>query len=422
METMSTVEGSFVFVSAPEGLLVLSAHKGAMQSSDVEATSDNAHGPGDSRGLVLTLNGDSSALAAQAMEFSDSPSFSIAAVTDWTAAGGHGSDAILRTSESLNRDAARLKGPDANVVNKTADVAMNQAMGLEAAGEYVQARRIAGEQLAKKETADWLRVAGELDEKLGNSVAAVNKLERAAHEDGSEANYFAWGAELLLHRAIWQAKAVFSAGVQRYPRSARMLTALGAALFSCSLYDDAAQRLCEAADLEPDSAEPYVFLGKAEFASPNPLQCSEEKLAEFAKRMPENPRASYFYAMALWKHSGRSTDPGVLEKVEALLKRALELDPECSDAYLQLGNLNASRHEGPAAIANYQKAIQSNPDLAEAHYRLGLAYDRAGEKAYAAREFAIHEKLDKEQAAEVERERREVKQFLVQGSGNAANP
>jgi tetratricopeptide (TPR) repeat protein len=127
--------------------------------------------------------------------------------------------------------------------------------------------------------------------------------------------------------------------------------------------------------------------------------------------------------MAIWKHNGRSTDPEVLEKVEALLKRALALDPKCSDAYLQLGNLNVSRHENAAGIADYQKAIESNPNLAEAHYRLGLAYDRAGDKENAAREFAIHEKLDKQQAAEVERERREVKQFLVQGTGaGQANP
>jgi len=369
------------------------------------------------------LSGGASALAAQPMEFSDSPSFSIAAVTDWTAAGGHGSDAILRTSESLNREAVQLKGNEPAGMIAAADPAMKRAVALEAAGKFAEARRIAGDQLAKEETADWLRVAGELDEKLGDPVAAVNKLERAAHEDGSEVNYFAWGSELLLHRAIWQAKDVFGAGAQRYPKSARMLTALGAALFACSLYDDAAQKLCAAADLEPDSAEPYVFLGKAELASPNSLRCSEGKLAEFARRMPENPLASYFYAMAIWKHNGRSTDPEVLEKVEALLKRALALDPKCSDAYLQLGNLNVSRHENAAGIADYQKAIESNPNLAEAHYRLGLAYDRAGDKENAAREFAIHEKLDKQQAAEVERERREVKQFLVQGTGaGQANP
>lgn len=414
MEAASTSDGSFVFATAPAGRVVLSARRGAMQSGDVEVGSGG--GPEDGRGVVLKLTEGASALATQPMEFSDSPNFTIAAVTDWTAAGGHGSDAILRTSESLNREAAQLKSPSP-MATLSADPTMKEAMTLEAAGKYAEARRIAGDELAREQSAQWLRMAGQLDEKLGDPVAAVNELERAAHEDGSEESYFAWGSELLLHRAIWQAKDVFVAGAQRYPKSTRMLTALGAALFACALYDDAAQRLCEAADLEPDSVEPFVFLGRAEMASPNPLRCAEEKLAEFATKHPENSLASFYQAMAIWKQNGRSADPQILGKVEALLKRAIALDSKCGDAYLQLGNLNVSRHENAAAIESYKKAIESNPELAEAHYRLGLAYDRAGDRENAAREFAIHETLDKQQANEVERERREVKQFLVQGSG-----
>ena len=43
------------------------------------------------------------------MEYADAPNFTVAAVTDWTAAGGHGSDTSLRTSEALNRETLRLK-------------------------------------------------------------------------------------------------------------------------------------------------------------------------------------------------------------------------------------------------------------------------------------------------------------------------
>ena len=45
-----------------------------------------------------------------------------------------------------------------------------------------------------------------------------------------------------------------------------------------------------------------------------------------------------------------------------------------------------------------------------------MAYDRAGKRDKAKREFQLHEELDKEQAAEIERQRREVKQFLVKVS------
>ncbi len=419
----NSADGSFEFSSVADGDYVISATKAGKQSSSVEIKVSSSGGGGNSAGsetIVLELedtprsNVGTGAPGTQPMEFSDSPSFTIAAVTDWTAAGGHGSDAILRTSESLSRDAVHLKSA-AGDANAVADPALKPALAYEASGDYARAREVVRDLLTKGKTAARLRLAGELDEKLGDPVAAVNELEQAVREDGSEENYFEWGSELLSHRAIWQAKDVFAAGAERYPKSARMLTALGAALFACSLYDDAAQRLCEAADLNPSSRDAYLFLGKVEMAAPNPLRCTQEKLAEFVKREPENPLASYYDAMAIWKQSGRSSDRQILDQVESLLNRAVALDPKCSDAYLQLGNLNVSRHDEVKGIADYSKAIEANPQSTEAHYRLGMAYDRVGERDKAKREFQLHEELDKQQAAEVERQRREVKQFLVKG-------
>jgi tetratricopeptide (TPR) repeat protein len=410
----TAADGAFLIAPAEAGTYLVSAAKATLRSREVEVTIDPSNSGGhlsQPRPIMFVLD----EISSQGMEFSDSPNFTIAAVTDWTAAGGHGSDAILRTSESLTRDAVQLKGEGGNA-RAVADPALKQAVRLETSGEYAKAREMVRNLLTEGRTADRLRLAGQLDEKLGDPVAAVNELEQAVREDGSEENYFEWGSELLLHRAILQAKDVFGAGAQRYPKSARMLTALGAALFASSNYDDAAQKLCEAADLDPEADEPYLFLGKAEIASPNPLRCSEDKLAEFVRRHPENPLASYYDAMAIWKQSGRSSDPQILERVEALLDRAVALDPKCGDAYLQLGNLSVSRRDNVKAMGFFGKAIEANPQLAEAHYRLGMAYDRIGERDRAKREFQLHEELDKAQAAEIERKRREVKQFLVKGS------
>src|SRR5215470_2477022 len=44
------------------------------------------------------------------MEFDDKTDFTVAGVTDWTAAGGHGSDVNLRASESLARETRTLSG------------------------------------------------------------------------------------------------------------------------------------------------------------------------------------------------------------------------------------------------------------------------------------------------------------------------
>ncbi len=57
------------------------------------------------------------------MEFADQPNFTVAGVTDWTAVGGHGSDASLRTSEALARETLTLKSPGANSAAPMPDTA-----------------------------------------------------------------------------------------------------------------------------------------------------------------------------------------------------------------------------------------------------------------------------------------------------------
>ena len=121
------------------------------------------------------------------MEFADKPNFTVAGVTDWTAVGGHGSDATLRTSEALARETLTLK-PDGSGRTTTMDRSVPQ------------------------HDADLHRQLGELDEKMGDPLAAVHEDEQAVRLDPSEQNYFAWGSELLLHRAVWQAAEVFRNG------------------------------------------------------------------------------------------------------------------------------------------------------------------------------------------------------------------
>ncbi len=318
-----------------------------------------------------------------AMEFSDSPNFTVAGVTDWTAVGGHGSDSTLRTSEDLARETAQLKA-------KNIDGGRD---GLE----------------------DDHRRAGDLAEKQGDALAAVREYEEAVRLHPSEANYFAWGSELLVHRAVLQAAEVFRKGAKAYPASSRMLTALGAALFASDLYDEAAARLCAASDLAPSDQEPYLFMGKIEIAAPSPLPCVAPKLARFAHDHPSNAFANYLYAMAILKDR-KIGDQVAGSKAEDLLTKAITIDPKCSQAYLQLGILSATARHYEQAAAFYEKAIAADPESGEAHYRLGVAEDRLGNAEQAEKEFAAHEEIEKRKAATVEQQRKEIKQFQVKAN------
>jgi tetratricopeptide (TPR) repeat protein len=485
IEVKSDAGGVFHLSDLVPGTYVLSAQSQELRSSDkVVAASGNSENR-----VVLVLvpqDGQKSTNAAanqfaEAMEFADNPSFSVAGVTDWTAAGGHGSDVSLRASEALVRETIRLdadapgsngthrdmtaKGPrsgdsPAELSKKESDLRAalvaapdsfqaNRAVGefylaaqryrealdplktcfridpadhanerdlaltLKETGDFVQARAHIESLLSHGEDAELHRLAGEVEEGLGDPMAALSEFEKAARLDPSEENFFAWGSELLLHRAILQAREVFARGAKAYPGSIRMLTALGAVLFSSALYDKAALRLCEASDLDPGYTEPYLFMGRIVVAAPNPLPCVTQRLARFLEREPENPLANYFYAMATWKQNGKPDELPEAAPVEALLNRAVALDAKCADAWLQLGALSYARHDYGKAIGFFQKALEADPRMSEAHYKLGIAYDRTGDHQKAREEFALHDQIDKQQKEEVEEQRREIKQFRV---------
>jgi Tfp pilus assembly protein PilF len=126
--------------------------------------------------------------------------------------------------------------------------------------------------------------------------------------------------------------------------------------------------------------------------------------------------------MTIVKRQEQPADPAALHQVETLLTKAVAIDPKCSDAYLQLGILYFSQHQPEKAIHFYTQAIQANPQLGEAHYRLAVAYDRIGLPEKARQEFQLHDEIEKLQADAVERQRREVKQFLVVLEGQPGYP
>jgi tetratricopeptide (TPR) repeat protein len=484
METKTDATGAFVFSALPMGSYTLSAESAGLRSrpATVVASSQRDQKQVD---LVLDISvamqTAPSSSSAPAMEFADKPNFTVEGVTDWTAVGGHGSDSTLRMSEDLTRQTLALKpqGAGHSASGSSADTREGNAsehnlraalaaapgsfeanhqlgefylharrypaslpllraayqidpansgneydlaLAYKETGDFPQARDHVQKLLAHKDNAELHHLLGELDEEMGDPLAAVHQDEQAVRLDPNEKNYFEWGSELLLHRAVWQAVEVFRSGAKAHPESARMSAALGTALFAGALYQEAADNLCHASDLNPSDPEPYMFMGRIEIAAPKPLACVESRLARLVREQPENSLANYLYAMAIWKRQEQSPDPRAMQQVETLLSKAVAIDSKCGDAYLQLGILSASQHHFEKAIGFYTKAIEADPQLGEAHYRLGVAYDRIGAPEKAKQEFQLHDEIEKLQAVTVERQRREVKQFLVVLEGQPAHP
>jgi tetratricopeptide (TPR) repeat protein len=428
VEGKTGADGSFSFLALRAGTYVVLAKK--MGVGDA-ASEPMKLSPGEKRQVDLVLGAKAGAQkkAADQMEFSDAPNFTVAGVTDWSNAGLHGSDANARTSEALNRETLALNNADERATESAAS--------------------------AKPSAAEAHRLAGDRAEKAGDALSAEREYEAAVRSDPSEANYFSWGTELLVHKAVQPAIEVFTKGAAAHPRSARILIGLGAALFAGNAPQEAARKICAAADLQPSDATAYLFLGKMQSAVGQELPCAKEKLGRFVQEQPGNAQAKYYYAVALWR-SVRSAGSVNVEKgkdppsqsdgaahavtpsrnegcqdgaepcsaptkngedtlafQEKLLQEAVRLEPKLGEAHLQLGILYSEQGKFPLAIQAYQNAIGAKHDLADAHYRLGQAYKRIGEQAKAEREFAAYKQVQTAQSAQLERQRKELQQFVV---------
>ena len=417
VETKTNAAGTFVLSSDHGGTYTLRAKKSGWIDSVVDAL---VLSPGDKRHVDVLLQTigsakfESSAASPSAMEFKDEPNFTVAGVTDWSNLGLHGSAASSKTSEALAKETQTLKSGEPEIASAgSSGKPYEMALADRAKGDFAGAREQVRKALAVADDAEGHRLLGELDERLNDPLEAVREYECAAHMDPSEPNYFEWGTELLLHKAAEPAVEVFTRGSTAHPKSARMLTGLGAALYSSGSWAEAARRLCDASDLQPVDPAPYLFLGRVAMTSPTPLPCSEQKLARFADEQPLNALANYYYAISIWKREKGSENPAGSKQAEALLEKAVSIDPQLGEAYLQLGILHFARGDFDEAIRGYQKAIEINPNLGEAHRQLGLAYQRTGENRKAQQEFRAYERAEETEAADLQRQRRELRQFVI---------
>jgi len=78
---------------------------------------------------------------------------------------------------------------------------------------------------------------------------------------------------------------------------------------------------------------------------------------------------------------------GKLEQAIAQYQKAIQIDPNFAQAHYNLGNVYKNQGQLEQAIVEYQKVIQIDPNLAYAHYDLGVVYVKQGQLDQAIAEY-----------------------------------
>ncbi len=84
-------------------------------------------------------------------------------------------------------------------------------------------------------------------------------------------------------------------------------------------------------------------------------------------------------ALTLQYDYGHEDAETTLPRAEEAINRALELDPNLAEAYASLGLLYSNRHQGSAAIRELKRAVELQPSYAEAHNWLSWNYQLLGQ-------------------------------------------
>lgn len=256
------------------------------------------------------------------------------------------------------------------------------------AGEPEQAILWAKTALERGDTAALHHLLGQAHAAANQPEAAVRELRRAVERDPKVEEYVFDLGQMQLRRGEFPgAFATFDQGRQRFPASAQLELACGVAAYGQRRFTEAIDAFLRAARLDPSVEQPYVFLARILDQAGDRLPRIVAAYAAWEKAEPRNHLPPCLYAKALGAVEG---DPA---KIEAELRRSIQLNDRYWESHFELGMLQAKKGEWRAAAAELSRSIELNPKNAPAHFQLARAYEKLGQRDLAQAERAEHQRL-----------------------------
>lgn len=156
---------------------------------------------------------------------------------------------------------------------------------------------------------------------------------------------------------------------------------LGISYLDQSQYSDAVQAFAEVVKLRPDYADGYTNIGLTNIQWEK--YSSAKSALDKALSLSTNNARALFYLALVERRTGHT------EAEIADLKKVVEQYPQSRDAHRELGVSYYQQHSYDAAMKQFEKLQQIDPDDLAAHYNLSILYRRMGLKDKAAEQQAM---------------------------------
>jgi len=190
------------------------------------------------------------------------------------------------------------------------------------------------------------------------------------------------GSALALQSKYDEAIVAFKKAIQLQPALPLAQRKLGQALVAAGRGDEADEALREYVEKDPIRA---AVINGRQLYQDGEIDAAIEIFRDVLKKDPNNVNAMHHLAVAYWRDKQRADDG------EALLRRAAQIAPDFTAAWMTLGALLMDISRPVDAISAYAKATKLEPKNAEAWAGLGNANGRAmyPERAVAAFEKSL---------------------------------
>jgi tetratricopeptide (TPR) repeat protein len=222
------------------------------------------------------------------------------------------------------------------------------------------------------------QLKGSVEAAAGHPEAALEEYKVSARLDSGPGNLFSAGLSVTALGFFADAEKLFAAATTSHHDSARLWLGMGIVNILQANQVQAADSLLRSAALDPASSlTPTLLTTVMTNAEDNARIVPVIKA--FAAAHPKQAIAHYDYALALSKVDHLGSDGPVEKQIKSELKLAVSEQPDLAAAHFQLGIVYQNASDLPSAIKEFSLAVSLQPDEAEWRYRLARAYHQAGQ-------------------------------------------